>query len=178
MAAELETGWNLDTKSRRDTCSSELRTAKPRILIANPPRPLFLKLHFYNIWKSSQLESTENTVITTRSQFIFALRECSEQMHRGDHSIFEHPSNASSWRKLNIREPIARSNESEVNLFLTRSMAGVRPRGSVGAAWHAMKDAKTKPKASRSTPRTATILRKRNVSVRERRDVVKRKRRS
>ena len=78
LAAELETGWNLDTRSRRDKCSSELRTAKPKILIANPP------------------ESTESTVTTTRSHLIFAVRECFEQMHRGDHFIFEHPSNASS----------------------------------------------------------------------------------
>ena len=78
LAAELETGWNLDTRSRRDKCSSELRTAEPQILIANPP------------------ESTESTATTTRSNLIFAVRECFEQTHRGDHFIFEHPSNASS----------------------------------------------------------------------------------
>ena len=47
--------------------------------------------------KSNQLESTESTVITTRSHLTFAVRECFEQMHGGDHFIFEHPSNASSW---------------------------------------------------------------------------------
>ena len=35
-------------------------------------------------------------VITTRSHIMFAVRECIERMHRGDHVIFEHPSNASS----------------------------------------------------------------------------------
>ena len=44
VAAELETGWNLGTKSLRDKRSSELRTAKPQILIANPPCPWSLKL--------------------------------------------------------------------------------------------------------------------------------------
>ena len=36
VAAALETGWNLR--------SSELRTAQPKILVATPPCPLFLKL--------------------------------------------------------------------------------------------------------------------------------------
>ena len=88
VAAELETGWNLDTKSRQDKCSSELRTAKPKILIANPPCSLFLKLQNRNMRKSTQLESTENTVITTRFHLILAVRECFEQMRRGDHFIF------------------------------------------------------------------------------------------
>ena len=42
-AADLETGWNLETKSRSDKCSSELRRARPKVLIASPPCPLFLK---------------------------------------------------------------------------------------------------------------------------------------
>ena len=37
VAVELETDWNLDTQSRRDKYSIELRTAKPKIMIANPP---------------------------------------------------------------------------------------------------------------------------------------------
>ena len=107
VAAEPEASWNLDTKSRRHKCSSELRTAKPKILIANPPCPLFLKLQNSNIGKSIQLDSTESTVITTRSHLIFALRECFDQMHRGDHSIFEHPSNASSWNELCFQKLVA-----------------------------------------------------------------------
>ena len=67
-------------------------------------------------------------------------------MHRGDHFIFEHPSNTLSWSKLYVRKLVAQPSESEVNLFLIRSMAGVRPRGSVGAVWQAMKDAKRKSK--------------------------------
>ena len=42
-----------------------------------------------------------------------------------------------------IRKPVAEPSESEVNPFVTRTVAGVRPRGSVGAAWQAMKDAKS-----------------------------------
>ena len=57
-------------------------------------------------------------------------------MHRGDHFIFEHPSNASSWSKLNIREPIVRSNEAGINVFLAQSMA------AVGVARQAMTEAK------------------------------------
>ena len=139
MAAELDIGCNLETKSRRDKCSSELRTAKPKILMANSPCPLFLKVQDSNVGKPNQLESTESTVITIRSH----LTICFEQVHRGDHFIFGHLSNASSWSKLHIRKPVAEPSESEVNLFLTRSMAGVRPRGYVGAAWQAMKDAKS-----------------------------------
>ena len=45
VAAELETGWNLDTKSRRDKCSSELRTAQSKILMANPPYQLGCNRH-------------------------------------------------------------------------------------------------------------------------------------
>ena len=104
VAAELETFWKLDTKYRRDKCISELRTAKSKILTANPPCPLFLKSHNNNIKKSNQLESTENTVITKRTHLMFAVRECFEQMHRGDHAIFEYPSNASSWNKFCIHK--------------------------------------------------------------------------
>ena len=107
VAVELETGCNLDTQSRRNESSNELRTAKPKILIANPSRPLFLKLQNSNIGKSNELESTENTVITARFHLIFAVRECIEQMHRGDHVIFEHPSNASSWNELCVQKLVA-----------------------------------------------------------------------
>ena len=63
VAAELQTGWNL--------CSSELRTAKPRILTATPPCPLFLKLQNTTILrKSIQLESAGSTVITIGSHLI------------------------------------------------------------------------------------------------------------
>ena len=78
-----------------------------------------------NIGKSIQLESTESTVITTRSHLIFAVRECFEQTHRGDHFIFEHPSNASSWNELCIRKASARSSEAGVNVLFARSMAAV-----------------------------------------------------
>ena len=40
VAADLETGWNMETKSRRDRCSNELRVARPKALIACPPCPL------------------------------------------------------------------------------------------------------------------------------------------
>ena len=96
VAAELETGWNLDTNSKRDRCSNELRIANVR----NPPCPLFLKLQNRDTGKSVQLESPESTVITTRSHLTFVVRECFEQMHRGDHFIFAHPSNASTWNEL------------------------------------------------------------------------------
>ena len=43
---------------------------------------------------SIPLESGESEVITTRNHLMFAVRECFEQMHRGDRLIFEHPSNA------------------------------------------------------------------------------------
>ena len=33
------------------------------------------------------------------AHLIFAVRECCEQMHRGDHFIFEHSSIASSWNE-------------------------------------------------------------------------------
>ena len=97
VAAELVTGWNLNTKSRRDKCSSELRLAKTtEILIANPPCPLPWKLQNSNIGRSIQLESTESAVMPARTRPIFAVRESFEQMHRGDNFIFEHPSTALS----------------------------------------------------------------------------------
>ena len=37
VAEDLETGWNQETKSMRDKGSSELRIARPKVLIANPP---------------------------------------------------------------------------------------------------------------------------------------------
>ena len=180
VAAELETGWNLETISRWRNCSIELRTAKPKISIANAPCPLFQKLQHGEI---NQLESTENTVITTRYHLTFAVRECFEQMHRGDRFIFEYPSNASSWNELLCtHKPIVRSSDSRVRSMATMKSAkaekltavktaeevatvkslvesvaveataktivakqaerralskGIRPRGSVGAAWHA-----------------------------------------
>ena len=105
VAAELETGWNLETKSRRDKCSSELRIARPKVLTSSPPCPLFLKLQKRNDWRSIPLESGESKVVTTGR--MFAVRECCEQMHRGDHFIFEHPSNASSWNELCVRKTIS-----------------------------------------------------------------------
>ena len=44
VAAELETGWNLDTKSRHDKCSIELRTAKPKNLDSEPTVPIVLEV--------------------------------------------------------------------------------------------------------------------------------------
>ena len=154
---------------------------KTKILIANPPCPLFLKLQNSNIGKSIRLEFTESTFNTTRYHLIFAVRECFQQMHRGDHFNFERPSDASSWNDLCIRKPIAQPSESGVHLFLARSMSGIPPRGPVGVAWQAMKDAKTGGRdetASRNrkptvlarlcsllstwtSPRTAVNLRKR-----------------
>ena len=54
VAADLETRWNLKTKSRRDRCTSELGTAKPKILTANPPCPLFLDLRKRKIGNSNK----------------------------------------------------------------------------------------------------------------------------
>ena len=80
---------------------------------------------------------------------MFAVRECFVQVHRGDHLIFEHPSNASSWIELCIRKPLAQRSESGQNLFVAWSMSGIFPRGSLGVAWQAMKDAKTGETASK-----------------------------
>ena len=87
LAAELQIGWSLETKSRRDKCSSELRIARTKDLIANPPFPLFLKLQNRNDGSSIPLESGESKVITTRLHLMFAVRGCFERMHRGDHFI-------------------------------------------------------------------------------------------
>ena len=65
---------------------------------------MFVKLQNSNIVKSNQLESTENTVITTQYHLIFVVRECLAQMRRGDHFVFEHPSNASSWSELCVQK--------------------------------------------------------------------------
>ena len=113
LAAERETGWNLDTKSRRDKCSSDLRTAKPKNLIANRPCPLFLNANDNNIGKSSQLESTEDTVLTTRSHLPFAVRECFEQVHRDDHFSFENRSKASSLNKVCVQKLIGQPSVSQ-----------------------------------------------------------------
>ena len=125
MAAELETGWNLETKSRRDKCSSELRLARPKVLIARPPFPLFLKLQNSIIGKLNQVESTENTGITARSHLIFAVRECFEQMH-GDHFIFEHPFGNKPY---------------------------IQPCGSLGVAWTAEEEAKSVRKNETALPK-------------------------
>ena len=90
VPADLGTGWDLETKSRRDKCSSELRNARPKVLIASQQCPLFLKSLNRNDGNSIPLESGESKVITTRSHLICAVRECFEQMHRGDHFTFEH----------------------------------------------------------------------------------------
>ena len=107
VAADLETGWELETKSRRDKCSSELRTVEPKILIASPPCTLFLKLQNRNGGRSMPLESGKSKAITTPSHLTFAMRECFEQMHRVDHFIFKHASNASSWSELCVRKLVA-----------------------------------------------------------------------
>ena len=47
-------------------------------------------------------------------------------MRRGDHFIFEYPSNAPSGNASCIHKPIAQSSESEVAEFLAQSMATVK----------------------------------------------------
>ena len=84
MAADLGTGWNVETKSRRDQCNSQLRNARPKVLTASPPCPSFFSLQNLSDGSSSPLESEERRVITARSHLIVAARECSEQKHRGD----------------------------------------------------------------------------------------------
>ena len=71
----------------------------------------------------------------------------------GDHFIFEHISNASSWNELCIRKPTARSSDSGVDVFVARNMPCIRPRGSVGAAWTTRKDAKTGGKNETAFPK-------------------------
>ena len=92
------------SKSRRDKCSIDLRSVRQRDLIASPPCPLFLNVLNRNDGSSIPLESVEGKVITTRSHFILAVRECVEQMHRGDHFLFEHSSNAPSWNEQRIEK--------------------------------------------------------------------------
>ena len=106
VAAALETGWNLR--------SSELRTAQPKMLIATPPCPLFLKLKNTTIGKINPAGECRSTVITTGSHLIFAMRECFEQMHRGDHFIFEHPSNASFWNELCVQKLVAKPSVARI----------------------------------------------------------------
>ena len=75
VAADLETGGNLETKSRRDKCSSELRSARPKVLIASQPCPLlFLTSQNHDVGNSISLESEDTKVSTTRSHLIFVVR--------------------------------------------------------------------------------------------------------
>ena len=60
------------------------KTENSYILTKKPPCRLFLKLQNRNIGGSFQLESTESKVIPARSHLIFAVRECLEQILRGD----------------------------------------------------------------------------------------------
>ena len=108
VAADLGTGWNLHTKPRRDKCSSELRTAKPKILTANPPCPLCLKLQNSNQHREINPAGVyrEHSHHNTISSPICCARIL-EQMHRGDHFIFERPSNASSWNELRVQKIFA-----------------------------------------------------------------------
>ena len=113
VAAQLENGWNLDTKSRRDKCSSELRAAKPQDFIADPPCPLFLKLQNSNIGKSTQLE--ESFAKTSKSTTCVA--ECFrvgrvKQVAR----VFGSPSFVRTWMQ---KEP---TRCPYVGLTLTRAM--------------------------------------------------------
>ena len=44
VAANLETGWNLETKSRRDKRSSELRLARPKVFENKTTVPTVLEV--------------------------------------------------------------------------------------------------------------------------------------
>ena len=107
VADDLETGCNLETKSRRDKCNNELRSARPKVLIASPPCPRFLTLQNHDVGSSIPLESGERKVITTRPHLRFAVRSCFEQMHRGYHFFLKHPSIASSWNEQCLQKLIA-----------------------------------------------------------------------
>ena len=85
---------------------------KTESLDSKPTVPKFLKLQNRNDGSSIPLGSGESKVITTRSHLIFAVRECFEQMHRGDHFIFEHPSNASPWNESSVLKLIAQPSVS------------------------------------------------------------------
>ena len=106
VAADLETGWNLETTSRRDKCSNELRSARPKVLIASPPCPSFLELQNLNAGSSGLTESQEKeSHYSTITSHICAVRECSEQMHRGDQRL-RGKNNAlkSSWFRKTFSE--------------------------------------------------------------------------
>ena len=76
--------WHLETKSRRDKCSNELRSARPEVSIASPPCSLLLKWKNHDDWGSIPLDSGQREVNTTSWHLICPARECNEQMHRGD----------------------------------------------------------------------------------------------
>ena len=83
-ASEVEDGWNLETKSRRRKCSNELQSARPKVLIANPPCPLFLTLQNHDDEKSSQHDHTSYLL------YVNALNRCivtisSLNIHRTRH---------------------------------------------------------------------------------------------
>ena len=98
MAAELETGWNFvdqitmwqvqQRASKRSTEGLDSKSTVPLVLVITES---------WERGKSFQLDHISHLLCVN----VF------EQTHRGDHFIFEHPSNASSWNEQCIQKLIA-----------------------------------------------------------------------
>ena len=90
-----------------------------------------LELHKRNTVRSTPLESCVSKVVTTRSHLMIAARECCEQMHRGITSS----SNTHRTRHPGMNSLFGSPLHSRVVFGISRVMASIRPRDSVGAAW-------------------------------------------
>ena len=94
VGAELETGWNLERKHGVANTQQRAAKRKTESLDSKSTVPTVVKFQNRNDVTSILLKSGEGKVITTRSHLIHAVRECFEQMHRGDRFIFKHQSNS------------------------------------------------------------------------------------
>ena len=96
------------TNSRRDKCSSDLRTAKPKILIQQTPTVLEVtEQQHWEIEPAGVYReySHHNHDLISYLLRATALNRCTVVIT----SSSKHPSNASSWNELCIRKPIAKA---------------------------------------------------------------------
>ena len=77
VAADL--GWNLETTPQRDRCSKDLRSARPKVLIASPSCALFLTSLNHDDGSSIPLESGRGK---SSSHDLISWVLCANAVHR------------------------------------------------------------------------------------------------
>ena len=121
------------------TPPQEKRTARH----THPSLPPSYTMHSQMRFQSSQHDPISYLLCTNALNRCIVVITSSSNIHRTRYP----------GMKLCVQKLVLQPSESGVNLFLVRSLSGIRPRGCVGIAWQAMKEAKAGGKDETASPK-------------------------